>query len=278
MTIRNAERTGLITVNFGLQVPERWKESAPLVWQYVAKRSLKAVALLFDHSHPPGSFDRRYYGTDVEVYPFWRNGHIVEIEPVLKAPVTDRDLPVPKWWTRISDHFYRSLAQQPLRATLYKKGNRCMVVVVNFLRRSVGANITLSLDELGVPLEHRGGLTAVDIDDWLPPPGTDMGKLHVADVPRSRSAALLSEIKREGGFPDVPADTGIREEDEGGEVETMLKQPEGAEYRFTNPDEPKAPVIVDKFFAVSLKDNVLSLNVAAHNFRAIELRWRANEE
>jgi len=278
MTIRNAERSGLITVNFGLQVPDNWRQTAPPLWKYVATRSLKAVILLFDSSHGPGQAEKGYYGTDVEVFPFWRNEHLVKVEPVLKSPVTDRDLPVPKWWTRISDDFYRSIAKQPLRATLYKKGNRCMVVVVNFLRRSIGARVALSLDELGVPTEHRAGLTAADLDNWLPPRGTNLENLHIADLPKTRSAALLAEIKKDGGFPDVPADTGIDGKEEGGPVEAMLERPEGAEFQFVEPEEPEEPVERDKFFNVSVKDNVLSLNVAPHNFRAIELRWGPSGE
>ena len=255
-------------VNFGLQVPDDWEKTAPAIWQYVARRSWKAVALLFDSSHAPSKFEQPYYGTETEVYPFWRNSHLVRAAPVLKSPVIDRDLPVPKWWTRISDHFYRSLAKQPLRVTLFKKENRCMVVVVNFLRRSVGAKITLDLEELGVPPEHRAGLAAADIDDWLPPPGTDLAKLHAADVPRSRKAALLSEIKEGGGFPDVPPDAGALEEDGPDEVETALTRPEG---------QP-APADPAQFFTVVLKGNVLRLNVAAHNFRAIEVSWGAERE
>ena len=278
MTIRNPERTGLVTMNFGLQVPDDWRATAPPLWQYVAKRSWKAVALLFDHSHAPGRSEKAYYGTDVEVFPFWRNEHLVKIEPVLKAPVTDRDLPVPKWWTRISDHFHKSIAKQPLRCTLYKKQDRCMVVVVNFLRRSIGAKITLNLDELGVPAEARADLAATDIDTWMPPAGTKLDELHVADIPRTGTAALLSEIEKEGGFPDVPEDNGLRGKEEGGPVESVMERPEGAGFQFTEPEESEAPVERDKFFNVSVKGNVLSLNVAGHNFRTIELRWGATGE
>ncbi len=278
MTIRNAERTGLITVNFGLQVPDNWEATAPELWKYVAKRSWKAVALLFDSSHPPGRFEQPYYGMETEVFPFWRNSHVVRVEPVFAEPVTDRDLPVAKWWTRLTDHFHRSLASQPLRATLFKRGNRCMIVVVNFLRRSVGAKITLRLDELGVPPEHQAGLTAEDIDDWLPPPGADLEKLHVADLPRSKSAALLSEIRAKGGFPEVPADAGGSRADLQADVETMLEQPEGVELHLPEPDESDMPVKRDKFFTVDVKGNVLTLNVAAHNFRAIQLRWGPEQD
>ena len=153
-----------------------------------------------------------------------------------------------------------------------------MIVVVNFLRRSVGAKITLRLDELGVPPEHRAGLAVEDIDDWLPPPGTDLEKLHVADLPRSKSAALLSEIKAKGGFPEVPADAGGSRADLQADVETMLEQPEGVELHLPEPDESDMPVKRDKFFTVALKGNVLTLNVAAHNFRAIQLRWGPEQD
>jgi hypothetical protein len=290
LTIRNPERSGLITVSFGLQTPQNWDKTAPELWKYCARRSLQAVILLFDHSNPIGGVANRYAGTDVEVYPFWRNDHIVQVAPVFAEPVVDRDLPVAKWWTRLSDHLYRSLAQQPFRATLYKKANRCMVVVVNLLRRSAAAKVSLNFDHLGIPPEHRAGLSAVDIDDWPPPPGTDMAKLHVADVPLSRSAALLSEIKEEGGFPEAPvnsgvraddkpaADPGVRSRDQQGEMETMLTQPEGADFDLSESEEPEAPAKADPFFAVTLEGNVLTLNVAGHNFRAIEIRWGATQK
>jgi hypothetical protein len=38
------------------------------------------------------------------------------------------------------------------------------------------------------------------------------------------------------------------------------------------------PVKRDKFFTVALKGNVLTLNVAAHNFRAIQLRWGPEQD
>jgi hypothetical protein len=278
LTIRNPERSGLITVSFGLQTPQNWDKTAPELWKYCAKRSFQAVILLFDHSNPIGGVATYYAGTDVEVYPFWRNSHVVQVEPVFSEPVTDRDLPVAKWWTRLSDHLYRSLAQQPFRATLYKKANRCMVVVVNLLRRSVAAKVSLSFEQLGIAPEHRAGLSAVDIDDWLPPPGTDMVKLHVADVPCSRSAALLSEIQAKGGFPDAPASADSRQGDEPAHMESMLTRPEGADGRWPEPEAGSAPAEADPFFAVGLNGNILTLNVAGHNFRAIELRWGPNNE
>ncbi|MDA0836243.1 MAG: DUF6067 family protein [Planctomycetota bacterium] len=277
MTIRNAERTGLITVNFGLQVPDNWQTTAPPLWQYIAQRSREAVILLFDSSNPPGPVGQRYYGKDVEVFPFWRNEHLVQVEPVFKKPVKDRDLPVRKWWTRISDNFHRSLAKRPLRATLYRKGNRGMVVVVNFLRRSIDAKVTLNLDELGIPPADQARLAATDIDDWLPPPGTDLETLHVADVPRTRTGALLTEIKEKGGFPVVPEAGDAGEEDEA-DLETQISKPEGDGFRLSDSEEDKLPAERGKFYNVNLKGNVLRLNVAGHNFRAIELRWDAITE
>lgn len=153
-----------------------------------------------------------------------------------------------------------------------------MVVVVNFLRRAVGAKVTLNLDELGVPPDQRASLAAADIDDWLPPRGTDLAKLHVADIPRSKSAALLSEINAKGGFPDVSGDPDARGGGDPAEVEATLTQPEGAEFHLPEPEDEEEPAEADPFFAVALKGNVLTLNVAGHNFRAIELRWGASKK
>jgi len=273
LTIRNAERTGLITVNFGLQVPQDWWGTASPLWIYVARRSLVAICLLFDSSHPPCTrFERLYYGTETQVYPFWRNSHLVQVEPVFSDPVTDRDLPVARWWTRMSDHFYKSLAEQPLRATLYRKDGRCMVVVVNFLRRAVGARVKLNLDELGVPKGRRASLVVEDIDNWLPPAGTDLAKLRVADVPRTKSGEMLREIEAEGGFPDMPKETDAGDGDEPADVEATFTQPEGEEMVLPDPEEDEEEAEPDPFFGVTLKGNVLTMNVAGHNFRAIELR------
>ena len=153
-----------------------------------------------------------------------------------------------------------------------------MVAVVNFLRRPIGAKVTLHLDELGVPPEHRASLTAADIDDWLPPAGTKLGELHVADVPRTKSAALLAEINQEGGFPDTPADPDAGGTEEPADLETMMAEPEEGTYGPAESDDSDSPVKRDEFFTVVLKDNVLTLNVAGHNFRAIEVRRKADDQ
>lgn len=148
-----------------------------------------------------------------------------------------------------------------------------MVVVVNFLRRAVGAKVTLNLDELGVPRDQQASLVAEDIDNWLPPPGTDLAELHVADVPRTKSGEMLREIEAEGGFPDMPKDLDDSGGDEPADVEATFTRPEGGAIHVPKSEDDEQPAEPDPFFAVTLKGNVLTLNVAGHNFRAIELRW-----
>jgi hypothetical protein len=61
-------------------------------------------------------------------------------------------------------------------------------------------------------------------------------------------------------------------------MESMLTRPEGADGRWPEPEAGSAPAEADPFFAVGLNGNILTLNVAGHNFRAIELRWGPNNE
>ena len=84
---------------------------------------------------------------------------------------------------------------------------------------------------------------------------------------------MLREIEAEGGFPDMPQGPDAGDGDVPADVEATFTQPEGEEMVLPDPEEGEEEPEPDPFFTVALKGNVLTLNVAPHNFRAIELRW-----
>ena len=257
MTIDIAERTGIVTLPMlkGTYVDKTGRSPQQ---QYETRRSYAAMWLLFDHSLPlrvPAKgaeghkfYDavaRRYYGTDVDVLPFWRNGHIVSVEPLLKGPVTDGQLPKSKYWT--NQEFRTSIGQQPLRATLYRKGDQALLVVANFLRAPVGARVRLNLDALGVPKEKRDAIRVSDIDDWPPPPkpiDRTAPPPKLGDAPKL--ADELGEVEDEFGTGDLAPEEPKKKDDKA----KGSKTPE-----------------------LALKDGLLALGVRGHDFRAIELSW-----
>jgi hypothetical protein len=249
MTLDNPERSGVVTVPMlkGAYIEDR----TPLQ-QWSARRSFAAVWMLFDLNLPlHRSVLEPYYGTDVEVYPFWRNEHIVSLEPVIGEPVTERDLPKPKWWN--SKHFRASLAEQPLRATVYKKNNRCLLLLANFLRRAVGCKATLDFDALGIPPAARNRVTVFDVDKDRPPGEVDLAVLHLDDLKKGSKPPTVGDVT--AGPDGILADSG-----DDMDVVAMLEGDERAGKR-------------EQFFAVQHDGNTITLQVAAHNYRAVELRW-----
>ena len=257
-TIDVAERTGVITVPMlkGQYVDDTGRS---LQQQFETRRSYAAMWMLFDHSLPlriPGKgaeghqfYDavaRRYYGVDVEVHPFWRNEHLVSVEPILKGPVTDQQLPKARFWT--NKEFRDSIGKQPLRATIYRKGSRALLVVANFLRASVGARVRLRLDALGVPQERQAAIRLTDIDDWPPPPEPED---LTAPPPKLDDANKMADETGLGGDDDLDV----------GDFD-----PEAAEKATGQPSDKKPPPL-------ELKEGTLSLDIRGHDFRAIELIW-----
>ena len=256
-TIDVAERTGIVTVPMlkGAYVDDTGRSPQQ---QYETRRSYAAMWLLFDHSLPlriPGKgaeghqfYDavaRRYYGVDVEVHPFWRNEHLVSVEPILKGPVTVGQLPKARFWR--NKEFRDSIGKQPLRATIYRKGNRALLVVANFLRATVGARVRLHLGALGVPEERQAAVRLADLDDWPPPP---VPEDLTAPPPKLDDANKMAD------------ETGLGED----ELDVGDFDPEAAEKRADQPTDRKpAPL--------ALKEGVVSLDVRGHDFRAIELTW-----
>jgi hypothetical protein len=239
MTMDIAERSGLVTVPM---LKGKYLEKRTPLQVWAAERSFQAVWMLFDLNLP---LDRTvlapYYGTDVEVLPFWRNSHIVSLTPLIQGEAPEKDLPLPTWWK--TPHFRRAIGAQPLRATLYKKGNRCLLVVANFLRRAVGCRAVVAFDALGVPADVRERLTATDVDRDRPPAGADLAALHLSG----------NQPKREP-VHDATGDA---------ELSAFLHGTAGGR------GTPGA----ERFYAVARDGRAISLQIGAHNYRAIELRW-----
>lgn len=252
MTLDIPERSGLVTVPM---LKGQYLEGRSDLQVWCAERSFEAVWMLFDHNR---SLDRTilepYYGMDVEVFPFWRNERLVAVTPRLDGKVQEKDLPPKKWWRM--EHFRQSIGRQPLRATIYKKDGRCLLIVANFLRRSVGCTATLDLAALGVPADARQRLTVVDVDKGRPPGQADPAVLHLADnFPKTAAGPKIgSKIEGlEGG----------RKLDDAFDPEAVLAEDEAA----------AAAVRRERYYEVTVEANRLSFQVPPHNFRAIELRW-----
>jgi len=256
MTIDIAERTGIVTVPMlkGVYVTETGRSPQQ---QYETRRSYMAMHLLFDHSLPMrvpakgaeghklyDAVARRYYGTDIEVHPFWRNEHMVTVEPLVKQPVTEDQLPKARYW--VNKDFRASIAKQPLRATIYKKGNRSLLILANFLRASVGARVRLDFDALGVPKESRAAIRVSDLDDWPSPP---------------------KPVDRTAPPPPVDETPGLAEGDDGADDEFDVGELEPEEPKKEDGDKK------EQFPDLDLTDGVLSLKVRGHDFRIVELIW-----
>lgn len=242
MTLDVAERTGLVTrVMLKSEYAERGKDEdawAHMIWR--TNRSAVAAWLLFDMNMGAGGLGAvmtPYYEEDVTVLPFWKNQHIVSVKP-LEKPVTDEKLLPKRGFWRNRD-FRRSIGTQPFRVTLYKKPDRALVVVVNFLKATVDAHVEIDLDALGIPKDRQAAVRAVDVDTWKEPEGIDIQRAKKPTVEGSNVAISPEE--------DVGGDE-ISVEDELG---LTKKKP-----------------------TFGYKDGTLSATIKDHNFRVFELRWR----
>jgi hypothetical protein len=248
LTFDVAERSGLVTVMMNKDYDKDLRKRGPLQW-WALDRSFDAIRFLFDLNGPWPASMASYSGVDVEVLPFWRNGHLVEVQPLIKGPVEERDLPQPKWWK--TEHMRKDLVRQPLRATLYKKQNGILLVVGNFLRRSVGARVTLDLDALGVPAEARGRVKVAEADHGRPPKGVDLATFHLEE----------NLMKREAPTNDIGAKDLLADEKEL-DFEVELDDPKQA-----------ADEATKAFHAIKAEGGTVELRVGPHNYRAVELTW-----
>jgi len=240
LTLDVAERTGLVSrVMLKSEYAERGKDEeawAHMIWR--TNRSAAAAWLLFDMNMPVrslGTLLDPYYEEDVTVLPFWRNKHVVAVDP-LDPPVTDEKLLPKRGFWRNRD-FWRSLGTQPFRVTIYRKPTKALLVVVNYLRATKEATVRLDLDALEIPEDRGPALRAVDVDTWKEPTGMDIQRTKApsaeeADVGVGPQDAPEEEV-------DVEADLGLKK-----------KKP-----------------------TYGYKDGTLKCLVKDHNFRIFELRW-----
>jgi hypothetical protein len=249
LTFDVAERSGLVTT-FMLKDKHGDKRRGPLqLW--ARQRSYEAIGYLFDHNCPWPASMASYAGAEVEAFPFWRNGHLLRVEPLIEGPVEERDLPQARWWK--TEHMRKDLVRQPLRATLYKKQNGILLVVGNFLRRSVGARVTLDLAALGVPAEARGRLKIVEADHGRPPAGVNLDTFHLAE----------NIVKK-----DIPTIESRGEEDPLSDDEAAV------DFEFELEDSAAVESAAAKaFHAIKAEGDTVELQVGPHNFRAVELTW-----
>lgn len=249
LTFDVAERSGLVTV-FMLKDKSGDDRRSPMqLW--ARNRSHEAIAYLFDHNNGawPASM-AAYSAVDVEVLPFWRNGHLAKVEPLIRGAVEERDLPQAKWWK--TEHLRRDLARQPLRATLYKKKDGVLLIVGNFLRRAVGARVTLDLAALGVPADARGRLRVVDTENGRPPGDVNLATFHLADnVTKETAAPKLRDLHGENLLAADKAWAGL---------DAAL-------------DEPGDRDAAEAFYAIKTNGGAIELQVGPHNYRAVELTW-----
>ena len=246
LTLNNYERTGLIPVLMlkGQYVTRGRNKEA---WAHMIRRTQRsawATWLLFDmHAGTLGggllgTTVRSYSDPGVKVHPFWSNEAAVTVEAVLKEPVTDEKL-LPKRWLWTNDEFRRSIAVSPLRATLYQKPDRALVVVANFLRKPVDGRVRINYDALGVPKEQQARVSIRDVDDWGEAKGYDIQRMGTPDAEGEAAAIPLEAEKPED------ESLGVKE------LELTKKKDRS----------PK------------LRDGVIALEVKDHDFRAVELMW-----
>ncbi|MBI2201387.1 MAG: hypothetical protein HYU43_05540 [Armatimonadetes bacterium] len=203
LTLDNAERTGLVTAFMfkGLYASRGRPEADWPHLVYRMYRSAFAIWMLFDMNseraglnYPP--IVEAYDGPEVKVCPFWRNEKLVMVESVLpKAASDDKLLPNKVFWRNAE--LRESIGREPLRATLYLKSDRALLVLVNFLRQPVRGRVRLDLAGLGVPAERLGQVGVEDVDTWTHPPGEDIRDL------------MKSQPK-----PEVPGEEGEAAEDD----------------------------------------------------------------
>ncbi|MBM4031398.1 MAG: hypothetical protein FJ291_06375 [Planctomycetes bacterium] len=208
MAIDNPERSGIVTIPM---LKGAYMARMSPAQRYATERSAWAVWLLFDHNVPMAGRDTKksrlfsaldgyYYGSDVQVFPFWRNEDVVKVEARVEPPLKEYDLPKQwkaKFWTAEQ---CKRVSEKPLYVTLYKKGNRCLVVAANFLKKAVDGKVTLALHKLGVPTTSADSLKVEDLDDWGPP--------RDAPEPKSSSPDSLDDVTPpksvEPGAPERP--------------------------------------------------------------------------
>lgn len=244
MTLDIAERTGLVTMfMFKTRYLERFNKEqwAPSIWR--AHRAPAGICLLFDMNMPIYQLRDAlapYYEEDVQVLPFWKNQDIVSMEPLLEGilPTSSEELekllPSKTYWK--NEEFRRSIARQPFRVTIYKKPDRVLLVVVNFLRAKAKARIKLNLDRLGVSSDKRTKVNARDIDTWKKPEGIDI--LSAKKPAIKEAEKLLTE----------------REVEDEQVQEALVLKKEEKDLDFNN--------------------GTITVTVEPHNFRLIELNWR----
>ena len=247
MALDNTERTGTATcfilkgeyVERGRN-PEHWAHML-----YRTYRSAWAMYLLFDMNKALAwdfngtrfhSTLRYFEGPEADVYPFWRNADVVRVEAKLDAPITDDALLPKKWIWRRAD-FRAAIGREPLRATVFKRDNRCLLVLVNFVKCPVDAAVTFDFDGLGVPPDRRAYIKVTDVDDWGEPEGVDLQRLEKPDV---ADTALPDSLEDAGAYEEV--DLSLLDDEDAGE-------------------------------ALELDGSTLNLVATPHDFRAIELRW-----
>jgi hypothetical protein len=212
---------------------------------YRTYRSAVADWLLFDMNvgfgHGMTESMRRtcesYTQPDTTVHPFWRNEAILSAKPLMKVPLTDPQLLPRRWPWR--EPMLKKIAADPLRATLFLKRGRALLVVVNFVRAPMGARIAVDWGRLGLLKAQRDALAIQDVDDWSEPTGVDLqrtGKPEVTD--------------QDAGGPGT--DTG---EQAGLGVEDLHLE--------EKPD-PKR---------ILVKDGTITLTIRGHDFRLIEVQW-----
>jgi len=246
LTLNNYERTALVPVLM-LKGQYVTRGRNKVAWAHMIRRTQRsawATYLLFDmHAGAPGrnllgNTVRSYFEPGVEVRPFWSNEDVVTAEAVLKEPVTDEKL-LPKRWLWTNDEFRRSIAVRPLRATLYQKPDRALVVVANFLRKPVEGRVRINYDALGIPKEQQAAVAIRDVDDWGEAKGYDIQRMGTPDA--------------EGEAAAIPLEAEETEDKSLGVKELELTK--------------------RKDLSPKLKDGVISLEVKDHDFRAVELTW-----
>jgi hypothetical protein len=158
---------------------------------------------------------------------------VLAIEPLLDGPVTDEALlPSARFWRKEAR---AAVAAEPLRATIYKKSDCALLVVVNFLRCPLKGKVKINLEKLGVPQEKMAAVRVQDIDTWRAPKGTDLQKV--------RQPTVEDTLK-----------------DAGDNLQDFL------EAKPLTEESEKQPLL-------EFADGVITLEVEGHDFRAVELAW-----
>jgi hypothetical protein len=247
ITLNIAERTGLVPVLMlkGDYVTRGRSEKAWAHMIYRTYRSAVAVWQLFDMNNGlgyqmPAEFIavlQPYLEPDTTVHPFWSNQETVKVKALLKAPVTDPNLLPRKWPWRTP--MLERIGRDPLRATLWKKPDRALLIVVNFLKMPVKGEVTLDLAALGLSKEEQARLKLEDVDRWPPPPGDDLQNLQTPKAMEADPSLTAPDGEQPSEF-----DAGEMAVEDKKKVETLV-----------------------------LTNGTLALTVKPHDFRLIELTW-----